>query len=79
MAIHGADLNGKRPDGVNQLAGTLRDIIFKGQTANYIVALPTGDDLVVSGTPRAGIARPNDAVIVSWPIEAGACFPREDA
>ena len=23
--------------------------------------------------------RPNDAVIVSWPIEAGACFPREDA
>ena len=79
MAIHGAGLSGKRPDGVNQLAGTLRDIIFKGQTANYIVALPTGDDLVVSGTPRAGVARPNDAVIVSWPIEAGACFPREDA
>jgi putative spermidine/putrescine transport system ATP-binding protein/spermidine/putrescine transport system ATP-binding protein len=79
MAIHGAGLNGTRPEGVNQLAGTLRDIIFKGQTANYIVALPTGEDLVVSGTPRAGVARPNDAVIVSWPIEAGACFPREDA
>jgi putative spermidine/putrescine transport system ATP-binding protein/spermidine/putrescine transport system ATP-binding protein len=79
MEIHGAGPNGIKPEGFNQLVGTLRDIIFKGQTANYIVSLPTGDDLVVSGTPRAGIARPNDAVTVSWPIEAGACFPREDA
>jgi hypothetical protein len=79
MEIHGAGLNGTKTAGVNQLAGVLRDIIFKGQTANYIVALPTGDDLVVSGTPRTAAARPNDAVVVSWPIDAGACFPREDA
>jgi len=38
--------------GVNRLTGVLRDIIFKGQTANYIVALPTGEDLIVSGTPQ---------------------------
>jgi ABC-type Fe3+/spermidine/putrescine transport system ATPase subunit len=79
MEIHGAGLNGMKPAGVNQLSGVLRDIIFKGQTANYIVALPTGDDLVVSGTPRVAAARPNDAVVVSWPITAGACFPRDDA
>ena len=68
-----------RPGDVNRLAGILRDVIFKGQTANYIVALPTGDDLVVAGTSRSAAARPNDAVVVSWPITAGACFPREGA
>jgi putative spermidine/putrescine transport system ATP-binding protein/spermidine/putrescine transport system ATP-binding protein len=79
MELHDARLNGKRPEGVNQLAGVLRDVIFKGQTANYIVALPSGDDLVVAGTPRTATARPSDPVVVSWPITAGACFPREDA
>ncbi|HXU57584.1 MAG TPA: ABC transporter ATP-binding protein [Verrucomicrobiae bacterium] len=61
--------------GVNRLTGMLRDIIFKGQTANYIVALPTGEDLIVSGTPRAALARANDQVAVSWPVSVGACFP----
>jgi len=60
--------------GVNRLTGVLRDIIFKGQTANYIVALPTGDDLVVSGTPRAALAGAGDPVAVVWPVGAGACF-----
>ncbi|MFO1055498.1 MAG: ABC transporter ATP-binding protein [Dongiaceae bacterium] len=83
MEIHagGADIRpgDARPADVNRLAGILRDVIFKGQTANYIVSLPTGDDLVVAGTSRSAAARPNDAVVVSWPITAGACFPREGA
>ena len=52
-------------------------MIFKGQTANYIVALPAGGDLVVSGTPRAAIVQPNDPVMVRWPAGAGACFADE--
>ena len=62
--------------GVNRLTGMLRDIIFKGQTANYIVALPTGEDLIVSGTPRAasGASR-----TTRWPYPGrsgvGSCFP----
>jgi ABC-type Fe3+/spermidine/putrescine transport system ATPase subunit len=64
----GAPANG------NRIVGILRDIIFKGQTANYIVALPGGGDLVVSGTPRAATVRANDAVVVRWPAAAGSCF-----
>ena len=66
---------GTERSGVNRLTGMLRDIIFKGQTANYIVALPTGEDLIVSGTPRAALARANDQVAVSWPVGVGSCFP----
>ncbi len=55
----------------------MRDIIFKGQTANYIVALADGGDLVVSGTPRAPRLHPNEPVIVRWPAGAGACFADE--
>lgn len=58
----------------NELAGTLRDVIFKGQTANYIVALSGGGDLIVSGTPRAATVVPNDPVVVRWPSTSGACF-----
>jgi putative spermidine/putrescine transport system ATP-binding protein/spermidine/putrescine transport system ATP-binding protein len=65
---------GTARSGVNRLTGMLRDIIFKGQTANYIVALPTGEDLIVSGTPRAALARANDQVAVSWPVGVGSCF-----
>jgi hypothetical protein len=39
------------------------------------VALPTGVDLIVSGTPRAALARANDQVAVSWPVGVGSCFP----
>jgi len=74
MEIRSSGPNGAVPAGVNQLAGVLRDVIFKGQTANYIVALPTGEDLIVSGTPRAATVRTRDAVVVSWPIAAGASF-----
>jgi ABC-type Fe3+/spermidine/putrescine transport system ATPase subunit len=63
------------PRAQNCLPGHLRDVIFKGQTASYIVVLPNGADIMVSGTPRAMLARPTDRVMVTWPIAAGACFP----
>jgi putative spermidine/putrescine transport system ATP-binding protein len=60
--------------GQNSLAGTLRDIIFKGQTANYIVLLKDGTEIVVSGAPRELHLRPGEAVTVHWPAGRGATF-----
>ena len=67
-------VNGRSADGINEVRGVLRDIIFKGQTANYIVALPEGGDLVVSNTPRAAVVQPNQQVVVRWPAGGGSCF-----
>lgn len=71
--------NGVIANDLNQVSGTLRDIIFKGQTANYIIALSHGSDLVVSDTPRSVSLRPSDPVIVRWPAGSGACFAAERA
>src|SRR5262245_47519567 len=60
--------------GQNSLPGTLRDIIFKGQTANYIVALPDGTEITVSSAPRELDLRPGEAVSVHWPADRGATF-----
>jgi putative spermidine/putrescine transport system ATP-binding protein/spermidine/putrescine transport system ATP-binding protein len=61
----------------NRLEGTLRDVIFKGQYADYLVDLANGAELVVSGTPElAGVAR-HGAVAVSWPPGAGHAFMAE--
>ncbi|HEY7689674.1 MAG TPA: ABC transporter ATP-binding protein, partial [Dongiaceae bacterium] len=60
--------------GQNSLPGTLRDIIFKGQTANYIVALPDGTEITVSSAPRELDLRPGEAVFVHWPADRGATF-----
>jgi putative spermidine/putrescine transport system ATP-binding protein/spermidine/putrescine transport system ATP-binding protein len=72
-------INGTAADGLNEVRGVLRDIIFKGQTANYIVTVPAGGDLVVSNTPRATSVQPNDPVVVRWPAGSGSCFPDRTA
>ena len=77
LEIAPSNINGAAANDINEVRGLLRDVIFKGQTANYIVALPAGGDLVVSGTPRAAIVQPNDPVMVRWPAGAGACFADE--
>jgi spermidine/putrescine transport system ATP-binding protein len=56
------------------LHGTLRDIIFKGQTANYFISLSNGAEIVASGTPRALSLQPGDNVIAHWPAKAGSSF-----
>jgi ABC-type Fe3+/spermidine/putrescine transport system ATPase subunit len=60
--------------GQNSLPGTLRDIIFKGQTANYIVALQDGTEITVSSAPHELDLRPGEAVTVHWPADRGASF-----
>ena len=62
-----------RPAG-NCLAGQLRDIIFKGQTANYLVVLDGGREIVASGSPRDMKLNIGEPVLVSWPAGTGACF-----
>ena len=67
-------VNGFDPGSRNWLNGRLRDVIFKGQTANYIVVLDDGSDVIVSGAPRGTGLKPNDPVVVHWPKTRGACF-----
>ena len=69
-AVNGFDL-GQR----NWLNGTLRDVIFKGQTANYIVMLGDGSEIVVSGAPRGLDLQPSEPVVVHWPVARGTTFP----
>ena len=59
---------------LNAIAGTLRDIIFKGQIANYLVLLQDGSEIVVSGAPRELHLQPGEAVTVHWPASRGATF-----
>jgi ABC-type Fe3+/spermidine/putrescine transport system ATPase subunit len=63
--------------GENRIEGHLRDIIFKGQIAEYLVALPNDTEVVVSeaaGLPRVQVG---DAVAVTWAPDAGHGFAAE--
>ena len=68
-------------DGVshdNRLDGTVRDIIFKGQFADYIVRTDNEAELVVSGPPTiAGVER-NSRVSLGWAVAAADMFAVED-
>jgi ABC-type Fe3+/spermidine/putrescine transport system ATPase subunit len=69
-------VNGFEPKDRNWLGGTLRDVIFKGQTANYIITLADGTEIVASGTPRALSLQPHEPVVVHWPVRAGSSFAK---
>jgi putative spermidine/putrescine transport system ATP-binding protein/spermidine/putrescine transport system ATP-binding protein len=58
----------------NRLEGKLRDIIFKGQVANYFITLPNGAEIVASGAPRAMSIRPGEPVYASWEAGRGSSF-----
>ncbi len=61
------------PDG-NRLDGILRDIIFKGQVADYMVVLHNGTEVVVSEPATVPRLKPEAAVAVTWQVGAGHCF-----
>jgi putative spermidine/putrescine transport system ATP-binding protein/spermidine/putrescine transport system ATP-binding protein len=64
-------------DNQNRLEGTLRDIIFKGQYADYLIDLANGAELVVSDAPEiAGVAS-RGPVALSWLPAAGHAFVAE--
>jgi putative spermidine/putrescine transport system ATP-binding protein/spermidine/putrescine transport system ATP-binding protein len=58
----------------NRLDGVLRDIIFKGQVADYMVALADGTEIVVSEPAAVPRQKPGEAVAVIWPAGTGHCF-----
>ena len=61
----------------NRLEGTVRDIIFKGQFADYIVRAGNEAELVVSGPPSiAGVDR-GSRVSLGWAVEAADVFAAE--
>ena len=68
--VTGKSLNGAP----GRLCGTLRDIIFKGQTANYFISLSNGAEIVASGTPRTLSLQPGDDIVAHWPAKAGSSF-----
>jgi ABC-type Fe3+/spermidine/putrescine transport system ATPase subunit len=58
----------------NALTGRLRDVIFKGQTANYIVSMQDGSEIVASASSRDQKAVIGETVSIRWPETAGMCF-----
>ena len=63
------------PDGSrNVIAGVVRDVIFKGAAADYMVILDNGIELSVSDASNdIGIVA-NDPVHLVWPVNAGNSF-----
>ena len=62
----------------NRVEGTVRDIIFKGQFADYIVRVGNEVELVVSGPPSiAGVDR-GARVNLGWAVEAADVFAAKD-
>jgi ABC-type Fe3+/spermidine/putrescine transport system ATPase subunit len=58
----------------NRLDGRLRDVIFKGQTADYLVVLPNGAEIIVSDTAETLAFERGDEVSVAWRHDAGQAF-----
>ncbi len=60
------------------LDGTLRDVIFKGQYADYLVVFEGGDEIIVSDVPDMSIGLHNTPVSISWTFEAPDVFPVQE-
>ncbi|HTN98630.1 MAG TPA: ABC transporter ATP-binding protein [Nordella sp.] len=60
--------------GGNRLTGRLRDIIFKGQTANCIVSLADGSEITANASSRDQKVGIGETVTIAWPEAAGMCF-----
>jgi putative spermidine/putrescine transport system ATP-binding protein/spermidine/putrescine transport system ATP-binding protein len=58
----------------DSLSGRLRDIIFKGQYADYLVDLLGGREIRVSAPPGLESLRPGAAVAVRWQAEDADAF-----
>lgn len=65
-------------DEATAIGGTLRDIIFKGQYADYLVALGDGLEVTVSGAPASTI-RASTQLHLAWDPNAADAFPAAGA
>ena len=62
------------PGGNDRLPGTLRDTIFKGQYADYLVDLSDGREITVSGPPRSELFVHGRPVFLGWRPEDADAF-----
>lgn len=65
-------------DSPSAVSGTLRDIIFKGQYADYLVSLGDGLEITVSGAPASTI-RPSAQLNLEWDPAVADVFPAKEA
>jgi putative spermidine/putrescine transport system ATP-binding protein/spermidine/putrescine transport system ATP-binding protein len=66
--------NARNQRSSNAIGGRLHDIIFKGQTANFLLDLDNGCGLVASGSLRELDMKIGQKVTVEWPRTSGMCF-----
>ncbi len=64
---------------LTRLDGRLRDVIFKGQYADYFVVLDGGKELTVSGPPESDVLKAQSEVTISWPPQAADVFAASEA
>lgn len=65
-----------RPDDAPIAQGILRDAIFKGQYADYLVRLEEGREVVVSGPPQASlVGSKGESVGLVWSRDDADAFP----
>ena len=69
--------DGLDDDAINQLEGTLRDVIFKGPYLDCLVALGSGLEITVSAPPEAAGLERGAVVHIGWSVDAAAVFPVE--
>jgi len=62
------------PGMANRVPGVLRDVIFKGPTADYLARLDNGVELTVTDAVTMPSIRRDDPIHVAWAPEAGQCF-----
>ncbi len=62
------------PEGHNALEGTVRDVIFKGPYADYLIRLAGGTELIASAPPGHRGLEPRAAVRACWPPAAADCY-----
>ena len=58
------------------LKGVLRDIIFKGQYADFLIALGAGFDVIASAPPQSGL-KTNAKVAIGWRPDQADAFASE--
>jgi len=59
---------------VNRLEGRLRDVIFKGQYADYLVQIDDETELTVAATVDLPGVALREPVEVAWPVSVADCF-----
>lgn len=56
------------PNAAGKLPGKLRDVIFRGQYAEYMVTLGSGDEIVASSIHSSTAIKVGDPVVISWDV-----------